>query len=109
MVRQIIEHPAAARLREQVSSFPMGGASVPPDLPLRAREVLGERLGMSREELEAWRSLPFDEEQYRKGEVGSKELVGEAGYSVLERTGAQDISSSGESSADYEVNSVSRT
>jgi acetylornithine deacetylase/succinyl-diaminopimelate desuccinylase-like protein len=38
------------------------------------------------EELAAWRSLPFDEEHYRETEVGSRELVGEPGYSVLERT-----------------------
>ena len=43
----------------------------------------------SKEELAAWRSLPFDEEEYRKAEVGSKQLVGEAGYSVLERTWAR--------------------
>jgi acetylornithine deacetylase/succinyl-diaminopimelate desuccinylase-like protein len=43
----------------------------------------------SREELDAWKSLPFDEEHYRKTEVGSKELVGEDGYSVLERTWAR--------------------
>jgi acetylornithine deacetylase/succinyl-diaminopimelate desuccinylase-like protein len=43
----------------------------------------------SPEELSAWRSLPFDEEHYRKTEVGSRELVGEAGYSVLERTWAR--------------------
>jgi len=43
----------------------------------------------SPEELAAWRSLPFDEEEYRKNEVGSKQLVGEAGYSVLERTWAR--------------------
>ncbi|HUX45603.1 MAG TPA: dipeptidase [Terracidiphilus sp.] len=43
----------------------------------------------SKEELAAWRSLPFDEEEYRKAEVGSKTLVGEAGYSVLERTWAR--------------------
>jgi acetylornithine deacetylase/succinyl-diaminopimelate desuccinylase-like protein len=41
------------------------------------------------EELAAWRSLPFDEEEYRKAEVGSPELVGEPGYSVLERTWAR--------------------
>jgi acetylornithine deacetylase/succinyl-diaminopimelate desuccinylase-like protein len=40
-------------------------------------------------ELEAWRSLPFDEEQYRINEVGSRQLVGEPGYSVLERTWAR--------------------
>jgi len=43
----------------------------------------------SPEELAAWRSLPFDEEHYRTTEVGSKELVGEAGYSVMERTWAR--------------------
>ena len=41
------------------------------------------------EELAAWHSLPFDEEEYRKREVGSPELTGEAGYSVLERTWAR--------------------
>ncbi len=43
----------------------------------------------SDKELAAWRNLPFDEEEYRKTEVGSKQLVGEAGYSVLERTWAR--------------------
>jgi acetylornithine deacetylase/succinyl-diaminopimelate desuccinylase-like protein len=43
----------------------------------------------SSEELAAWRSLPFDEEHYRQTEVGSKALVGEEGYSVLERTWAR--------------------
>jgi acetylornithine deacetylase/succinyl-diaminopimelate desuccinylase-like protein len=43
----------------------------------------------SPEELAAWRSLPFNEEEYQKTEVGSKQLVGEAGYSVLERTWAR--------------------
>ena len=43
----------------------------------------------SPEELAAWRSLPFDEEAYRIHEVGAPELVGEAGYSVLQRTWAR--------------------
>jgi acetylornithine deacetylase/succinyl-diaminopimelate desuccinylase-like protein len=43
----------------------------------------------SAEELKAWSSLPFDEEAYRLQEVGSKVLVGEAGFSVLERTWAR--------------------
>ncbi len=43
----------------------------------------------SPEELAAWKSLPFDEEHYRKTEVGSPKLVGEAGFSVLERTWAR--------------------
>jgi acetylornithine deacetylase/succinyl-diaminopimelate desuccinylase-like protein len=37
-------------------------------------------------ELQDWNSLPFNEEHYRKTEVGSKELTGEKGYSVMERT-----------------------
>jgi acetylornithine deacetylase/succinyl-diaminopimelate desuccinylase-like protein len=41
------------------------------------------------EELAAWRKLPFDEEEYRKTEVGSRQLVGEPGYSVIERTWAR--------------------
>ena len=43
----------------------------------------------SDEELAAWRKLPFDEEEYRKNEVGSIKLIGEKGYSVLERTWAR--------------------
>ncbi len=43
----------------------------------------------SPDELAAWKSLPFDEEEYRSHEVGARELVGEAGYSVLERTWAR--------------------
>lgn len=43
----------------------------------------------SGDELKAWKSLPFDEDHYRKTEVGSKELTGESGYSVLERTWAR--------------------
>jgi acetylornithine deacetylase/succinyl-diaminopimelate desuccinylase-like protein len=37
-------------------------------------------------ELTTWKALPFDEEHYRRTEVGSSVLTGEAGYSVLERT-----------------------
>ena len=40
-------------------------------------------------ELKAWKALPFDEEEYREAEVGSAELTGEPGYSVLERTWAR--------------------
>jgi acetylornithine deacetylase/succinyl-diaminopimelate desuccinylase-like protein len=43
----------------------------------------------SAEELKAWKALPFDEEHYRRTEVGSPELTGEPGYSVLERTWAR--------------------
>ncbi len=40
-------------------------------------------------ELKAWKRLPFNEEHYRKTEVGSKKLTGEPGYSVLYRTWAR--------------------
>ena len=41
------------------------------------------------DELKAWESLPFNEEDYRKAEVGSDVLTGEPGYSVLYRTWAR--------------------
>jgi len=41
------------------------------------------------DELKAWASLPFNEEEYRKAEVGSYVLTGEPGYSVLYRTWAR--------------------
>jgi acetylornithine deacetylase/succinyl-diaminopimelate desuccinylase-like protein len=40
-------------------------------------------------ELKAWKKLPFNEEHYRKTEVGSTQLTGEPGYSVLYRTWAR--------------------
>jgi acetylornithine deacetylase/succinyl-diaminopimelate desuccinylase-like protein len=40
----------------------------------------------SADELKAWKGLPFDEEEYRKSEIGSRELTGEPSFSVLERT-----------------------
>ncbi len=41
------------------------------------------------DELKAWERLPFNEEEYRKAEVGSDVLTGESGYSVLYRTWAR--------------------
>jgi acetylornithine deacetylase/succinyl-diaminopimelate desuccinylase-like protein len=41
------------------------------------------------EEKHSWESLPFDEEEYRKTEVGSTQLTGEPGFSVMERTWAR--------------------
>ena len=41
------------------------------------------------DELKAWKSLPFDEEHYRKTEVGSNVLTGEPDYPVLYRTWAR--------------------
>ncbi len=43
----------------------------------------------TKEEKASWESLPFDEEEYRKTEVGSTELTGEPGFSVMERTWAR--------------------
>jgi acetylornithine deacetylase/succinyl-diaminopimelate desuccinylase-like protein len=43
----------------------------------------------SKDELKAWKKLPFNEEHYRKTEVGSTVLTGEPGYSVLYRTWAR--------------------
>ena len=43
----------------------------------------------TKDELKAWKRLPFNEEKYRKTEVGSKLLTGEPGYSVLYRTWAR--------------------
>jgi acetylornithine deacetylase/succinyl-diaminopimelate desuccinylase-like protein len=40
----------------------------------------------TKDELESWRALPFDEDEYLKHEVGSTELTGEEMFSVLERT-----------------------
>ena len=40
-------------------------------------------------ELKAWKALPFDEQQYRAGQVGSVALTGEPGYGVLERLWAR--------------------
>ncbi|MGC2164130.1 MAG: dipeptidase [Silvibacterium sp.] len=40
----------------------------------------------SEDELKTWKQLPFDEEHYRRTEVGSSRLTGEASFSVLERT-----------------------
>jgi acyl-CoA synthetase (AMP-forming)/AMP-acid ligase II len=44
MARQLLEHPAAGRLKSVAGSFALGGASVPPDLPRRAREIFGDSL-----------------------------------------------------------------
>lgn len=41
------------------------------------------------DELKAWAALPFDEEHYRETEIGSSELVGEPGFTVMERTWAR--------------------
>ena len=40
-------------------------------------------------EKEAWERLPFDEQKYLETEIGAPSLVGEEGFSVLERTWAR--------------------
>jgi len=40
-------------------------------------------------EKESWERLPFDESEYLNSEVGSSQLTGEPGYSVMERTWAR--------------------
>jgi len=40
-------------------------------------------------EKESWASLPFDEDEFRRNEVGSVKLTGERGYSALERIWAR--------------------
>jgi acetylornithine deacetylase/succinyl-diaminopimelate desuccinylase-like protein len=40
-------------------------------------------------ELESWKGLPFSEEEFLEKEVGSTQLTGEPGYSVLERIWAR--------------------
>src|ERR1035441_4273122 len=40
-------------------------------------------------ERDAWARLPFDEKEYTEKEMGAKELVGEPGFSVFDRTWAR--------------------
>jgi acetylornithine deacetylase/succinyl-diaminopimelate desuccinylase-like protein len=43
----------------------------------------------SRAELEAWKRLPFNEKKFLKKEIGASALIGEKGFSVLERLWAR--------------------
>src|SRR5712691_8265734 len=43
----------------------------------------------TKDELKAWKRLPFKDETFRKTEVGSTVLTGEPGYSVMYRTWAR--------------------
>jgi len=40
-------------------------------------------------ERQAWARLPFNEKEYTEGEMGARELTGEPGFSVFERTWAR--------------------
>ena len=80
IARQILEHPDAARLRERVSACPLGGAAVPPDLPLRARQVLGDSTAIlngygSTETTSAVVTCVGDEYAARPGSVGRPNLT----------------------------------
>ena len=46
IARQILEYPGVGRLGLDVRSFPMGGASVAPDLPKKVVELFGESVNM---------------------------------------------------------------
>jgi acyl-CoA synthetase (AMP-forming)/AMP-acid ligase II len=78
--RQVLEHPGASRLRGRISSCPLGGAAVPPDLPLLAREVLGEDVSIlngygSTETTSAVLSCVGEEYFTRPGSVGRPNLT----------------------------------
>jgi acetylornithine deacetylase/succinyl-diaminopimelate desuccinylase-like protein len=43
----------------------------------------------AQKERDAWARLPFDEKEYTEKEMGARELVGEPGFSVFDRTWAR--------------------
>ena len=51
--------------------------------------MYGDVQAPSPAEKKSWESLPFNEAEFLKNEVGSKALTGEKGYSVLEKTWAR--------------------
>jgi len=80
--RQVLEHPGATRLRGRITSCPLGGAAVPPDLPLLAREVLGENVSIlngygATETTSAVLSCVGEEYLARPGSVGRPNLTAE--------------------------------
>jgi acyl-CoA synthetase (AMP-forming)/AMP-acid ligase II len=82
MARQILEHPEAGQLRGRISSCPLGGAAVPPDLPVLARRVLGESVAIfngygSTETTSAVVSCVGEEYAARPGSVGRPNLTAE--------------------------------
>jgi long-chain acyl-CoA synthetase len=42
IARQVVEYPGREHLDLDIRTFPMGGAAVPPDLPLRALQAFGD-------------------------------------------------------------------
>ncbi|MFN8025592.1 MAG: class I adenylate-forming enzyme family protein [Acidimicrobiia bacterium] len=42
IARQFLDHPGIGELGLDIRGFPMGGAAVPPDLPIKAVQVFGE-------------------------------------------------------------------
>jgi len=100
MVYTEVEVQGAAR---DLHSGLYGGAA-PNPLEALARIITGLKSGEGKilipgfydrvappavKEKEAWRRLPFDEEAFRRDEVRSPALTGEAGFSVFERTWAR--------------------
>lgn len=80
VARQILEHPEAVRLRARVLVCPLGGAAVPPDLPLRARQVFGDSTAIlngygSTETTSAVVTSVGDEYAARPGSVGRPNLT----------------------------------
>lgn len=59
-----------------------------PDGRIRIPELYDAVESPSQDELDAWRRLPFDEDQFLKDEVGAKALTGLMGHSVFERVWA---------------------
>ncbi|HWP85605.1 MAG TPA: dipeptidase [Terriglobia bacterium] len=62
---------------------------VPPDYKVQVPGFYDDVEPPSPEEKASWAALPFNEEEFLRKEVGAPELVGEAGYGVLERRWAR--------------------
>jgi len=60
-----------------------------PDGRILIPGIYDDVLPPSPAEFETWKKLPFDEEVFRRNEVGSKELAGEPGFGVLTRVWAR--------------------
>lgn len=46
IARQLLDHPGIGELGLDIRTFPMGGASVPPDLPRRVVELFGDSVNL---------------------------------------------------------------
>lgn len=59
------------------------------DGTIRVPGFYSDVLELTAEQRASWSALPFDEEEMRQHEIGSKALTGEPGYSALERIWAR--------------------